>query len=390
MKVEKMRQFAGVVTVFLLMGVASPSPAQVSPGLGRDPQEQWKRLIAAAKEEGQLNLMAGGSATRNMRPIAKIFEKRFGIKVRLSTGSSRDNVSRVLAERRVGRYTEDVTLMGARSGERMIALDVLEPIQPLLSHPEVTDKSLWYKGRYWWGDLPQKYQFTFAAAVSVPPVSMEYNTKRLDPGRIKSMWDIFRDDWKLVVGPPTHPSGQTSYFQAYIHPEMGPKWVKKLLLSKNVTFMEDPRTAVDALARGRFHLSVLGVNTSVEVELVENEKLGLPIARLRKSLKEAGFLTGTGSSRNIAVVKNQPNPNAARLFLNWFLSKEGAVALHNHSVTTPSMTLRDDVTDLGKTRPEERRKIGKDYPFPSNNPELIARIAPVRQEIIKIYRSRSR
>jgi ABC-type uncharacterized transport system YnjBCD substrate-binding protein len=166
--------------------------------------------------------------------------------------------------------------------------------------------------------------------------------------------------------------------------------VKKLLLSKNVTFMEDPRTAVDALARGRFHLSVLGVNTSAEVELVEQAKLGLPVSRLKKTLKEAGFLAGTGSSRNIAVVKNQPNPNAARVFLNWMLSKEGAVARHNHSATTPSMTLREDVTDLGKTRPEERRKIGKDYPFPSNNPELIARLTPVRQEIIRIYRSRGR
>lgn len=388
MNVDKIQQYVGGATVFLFMTifmtVASPSPAQVSPGL----EPEWKQLIAAAKAEGQVNIMAGGGATRSMRPIAKIFEERFGIKVRLSTGSSRENVDRVLAERRAGRYTEDVALMGARSGERMIAADVLEPIEPLLSHPKVSDKSLWYKGRYWWGDLPQKFQFTFAAAVSVPPASIEYNTKLIDPGRINSMWDIFRDDWKLVVGPPTHPSGQTSYFQAYIHPKIGPQWVKKLLLSKNVTFMEDPRTAVDALARGRFHLSVLGVNTSAEVELIEKAKLGLPVARLKKRLKEAGFLTGTGSSRNIAVVKNGPYPNAAKLFLNWLLSKEGAVTVHNHAATTPSMTLREDVTDLGKTRPEERRKIGKDYPFPSNNPDLIARIGPVRAKIIRIYRSR--
>ena len=38
----------------------------------------------------------------------------------------------------------------------------------------------------------------------------------------------------------------------------------------------------------------------------------------------------------IGIISNNPHPNAARLFVNWVLSKEGQIALHVHDEEIPS------------------------------------------------------
>jgi iron(III) transport system substrate-binding protein len=40
----------------------------------------------------------------------------------------------------------------------------------------------------------------------------------------------------------------------------------------------------------------------------------------------------------IGIISNNPHPNAARLFVNWVLSKEGQIALHVHDEEIPSHT----------------------------------------------------
>jgi ABC-type Fe3+ transport system substrate-binding protein len=43
------------------------------------------------------------------------------------------------------------------------------------------------------------------------------------------------------------------------------------------------------------------------------------------TLKE-GYYAGTGSG-NLAMLRNAPHPNAAKVFVNWLLSKEGQTAV---------------------------------------------------------------
>ena len=73
-------------------------------------------------------------------------------------------------------------------------------------------------------------------------------------------------------------------------------------------------------------------------------------ARLAKTFKEGGVISGTGSSDNMMVPSNRPHPNAAKLFVNWFLSQEGQTIMHTLSEQESDPTLRMDVTDFGTTR----------------------------------------
>src|SRR5690606_5337566 len=80
-----------VLVVAACGGSATPTPTATTPnpaGGQTGFEAEWAALIEAAKEEGQLNVLAGGNATRALQPLAAEFERLFGIEVRLSTGSS--------------------------------------------------------------------------------------------------------------------------------------------------------------------------------------------------------------------------------------------------------------------------------------------------------------
>src|SRR5256885_17141905 len=68
-------------------------------------EEEWSKLIAAAKHEGTVAVASGGAPSRQYRPIVDVFQKKFGVTVEVSTGSATDTVNRVLAERKAGKYT---------------------------------------------------------------------------------------------------------------------------------------------------------------------------------------------------------------------------------------------------------------------------------------------
>ena len=73
---------------------------------------------------------------------------------------------------------------------------------------------------------------------------------------------------------------------------------------------------------------------------------------------------GTGS-RAINIVNRAAHPNAAKLFANWMLSREGQTAWQEKyglgTKRIPYPTMRADVTSPGRTRPHERRYPGQDY-----------------------------
>jgi len=60
---------------------------------------EWDETLAKAKEEGKFVAVLGGGASRQYRPIFKTFEKKFGIRTVVSTGSGRLQADRILAER---------------------------------------------------------------------------------------------------------------------------------------------------------------------------------------------------------------------------------------------------------------------------------------------------
>ena len=124
-----------------------------------------------------------------------------------------------------------------------------------------------------------------------------------------------------------------------------------------MTFVGDVRTIVDSLAKGghAFSLFDQGASTAYELLLLE----GVPVHTWDKNLKEGGVLKTT-SPTWLGMMDQAPNPNAAKLFLNWWLTQEGQTAYHTLASTPPPPSLREDVPP-GVTLELERRDAGAVY-----------------------------
>ena len=341
-------------------------------------ETEWAALIAAAQEEGEVTLVFGGSAGRSYRPITEFFGEKFGITPVVSTGSGSAQVNRVLAERTAGRFLVDAIYAGATSATtRLIPADAVVPMADLFIHPEVTDQSLWYQGRHWYGDPQQRYMFAFAAEPSHFNMSMRYNTDLVTPEDIEnfnSVWDFLDPKWKgkIVSMVPTGSGSGGTYYETYVHPDVGKEWIDAFLSPElEVTWSEDVRFISDGVVFGKFHYAInIGGAGSVIESLAT---LGAPVGVLDKEFKEAGGLGGSGSQFNFLAPTKPLHPNAAKLGVNWWLTKEGQTLMHTLAEAEVGQTLRVDVTDMGNVPENARREEGKEYQFFGTDPKLLER-----------------
>ena len=358
---------------------AAPPPAQATPTPDAVAlfQVEWDALIEAAQEEGELTIAFGGGAGRNYRPITDFFSEKFGIDVVIATGGGAAHVDRVLAEQINGRYLVDAMYSGPTPfTARMIPANALIPIADLFIHPEVTDLSLWYKGKHWYSDPPQQFVFAFAASAGPENMGMQYNTDLVsqeDIDAMNSVFDFLDPKWKgkIVSHSPVRGGSSGTYFKAYVHPDIGPEWIDRFLSPElDVLFTEDTRFITDAIAKGKYSMAVAAGGLQ---DLEALATLGVPVKKLVKEFKEGGSLSSTSSTHNVVVPINQPHPNATKLWINWFLSQEGQTLTHTIVEVLGEPTFRVDVTDWGKTNPLDRRVEGKSYYSFGTNPELVAK-----------------
>ena len=350
-------------------------------------QAEWDALIAAAQEEGKLSLVFGAGG-RNYRPIANFFDEMFGIEMIISTGSGSAGVNRVLAEQETGRYLVDTMYGGPTSvATRLIPGDAVVPVADLFMHPEVMDKSLWFEGKHYYSDPQQKFHFAFAASAGPQNLGMYYNTNLVsqeDIDAMSSVFDFLDPKWKgkIVAGLPIGGGSSGTYFRAYVQPDIGKAWMNGFFAPElDVTFSPDRRFIVDGLANGKFHMVVAGGGGT---DLDGLASLGAPVKELRKEFKEGGIMVSNSDRHNMAVPKNQPHPNAAKLWVNWWLSKEGQTIMHAMSEESKP-TLRVDVTDWGTTLEEDRRVEGKSYYTFGTDPEYVGRRQEANEWVTAAY-----
>jgi ABC-type Fe3+ transport system substrate-binding protein len=93
---------------------------------------------------------------------------------------------------------------------------------------------------------------------------------------------------------------------------------------------------------------------------------GLPVDFLPRPKKEMPAIDLSNST--VSILKTAPHPNAAKIAINWFLSREGQLAFQNHSEGRPGIGGNSAREDISKDRvdPQKRRAKGVDYFFVSN------------------------
>lgn len=285
-------------------------------------QANWEKTVAAAKKEGKLNFYVGRYGSE---PLLNEFRKEFPeIKLVTVNGTGNSLGARIITETRAGHVVADLFSGGANTNyEVLYEGKVLDSIKSLLILPEVLDESKWYEGRHRYTDREQRHIFVYIANPSSS--GFYYNTNLVSAKEFKSYWDLVAPKWKgkYVSQEPSETGLGASLQFYYYHPELGADYIKKLFGEMQPTFGRDRRQITDWLAQGRYALCVGCRDTA------RAKAQGLPVDELDNvDWKEGIQLTSGGGS--MSFIKGAPNPNAAKVFVNWFLSRRGQIALQKY------------------------------------------------------------
>jgi len=319
-------------------------------------KEQWEKTLRAADAEGQLTLY--GCCYEYDRILEGFNKKYPKIKVTTVLGPGGQLGARVLAERRGEKYLPDVFSAGANTiHDALYKAQALEPIKPTLILPEVIDASKWYEGEHRYID-PEK-RFIFAFVANSQSGQVQYNrAQQVNPAEFNSFWDLLNPKWKgkmASLDPTTFGMGAALQF-FYYHPELGPAFLRKLYGEMQVTVSRDARQMTDWLASGKFPLCIR-CNAGSEVGKAKEQ--GLPIGSLdTESWKEGGSSSAAGGT--LGIPSRAPHPNAAKVFINWFLSREGQIALQKFGRPDAHNSRRIDIPK-DDVDPYNRLEPGKKY-----------------------------
>jgi ABC-type Fe3+ transport system substrate-binding protein len=381
-----MRSFMGGLSIFAAIGAAAAlallfeveSLAAAEPR--SDWQAQWEQTLKAAKKEGQVVFY---SASRYEAVFGEFQKKYPEIKVvPVTTGLPPDLAQRMMTERRAGKYLVDLYIAGASTMHRVLYKGkALDPIKPALILPEVVDESKWWLGgKYNFADEDGKYIFAFNGEIQP---YFAYNTKLVDPNQIKSYWDLLRAKWKgkmVALDPTIGGPVATPLRLLYYTPGLGPEYLRKLLGEMDLTASRDPFQIVNWLAAGKFAISIFtAANRS---DLPTAKKQGLPVDWFPpKNFREGAILSS--ASGNIGLINRAPHPNAARVAINWLLSREGQIVYQKFEPGQDSLRIdipKDDVPDYS------RRVEGANYVV-TERPEWMD-VKPILEVVNEVWKRR--
>ena len=350
-------------------------------GVGRaDWKADWEKTVAAAKKEGQLNFYVGRYGTE---PLLNEFRKDYPeIKIISVNATGNQLGTRIISEIRAGKVIADLYSGGANTNyEILYKGKALDSIRSALILPEVVDESKWYGGQHRYTDPEQKFIFVYIATPSSS--GFYYNTALVNSKEFKSYWDLVNPKWKgkYVSQDPTSTGLGGGMQFHYYHPELGPEFIKRLFGDMQPTFGRDRRQITDWLAQGRFSLCV-GCRDATRAKTQ-----GLPVDELDSvDWKEGIELTSGGVS--MSFIKGAPNPNAAKVFVNWFLSRKGQTALQKYADLYGEEPPNSRRVDIPKDilPPLNRLVPGKKY-FDVSDPKY-ADMEPIFKLVKEIMKSR--
>lgn len=297
---------------YVLMGIVILAVARTEFCFG----QEWQQVLAAAKKEGKVSVIGPVGADRR-DVLVQPFEKKYGISVEYRADRGSTMGPRLTAERGAGQYLWDAVVTGTTTGLlTLIPGGMLDPLEPALILPGVKDPKAWRGGGLEFVDSGRR----FLVMTPSQRGTLFVNPKVVNPQEIKSYKDLLKPKWhkKIVADDPTKAGpGQATFTFFYLHPDLGPNFIRALR-KQELTILKNYTQEIDGIVREKF-LVLIGVSDIV----AENRmKDGLPIAILNPRQIKEGSDVSPGSG-GLGLFNRAPHPNAAKVYINWLLSKEG-------------------------------------------------------------------
>jgi iron(III) transport system substrate-binding protein len=332
-------------------------------------QARWDATLAAARKEAAITVSGPpGSVQRDA--IAKAWEASFP-DIRLDYTGARGSAiaGKVTRERAAGLYHWDIIL--ASTGPvvfNLIPIDALAPLRDALIRPELAEDRTWIGGfASGFIDKGKIYYFNPMGSAGLP---LGYvNRACLSKEQFSTAEDMKRPELqaKIVWFDPTGNEGgivgPTSWVLAL---SKGEDWLKDLFQNHGVAFARDYRQMADWLFSCTKPVA-WGIDNAV-IDQMQAAGLGREVEKINGAAFSGSINPGgPRGNHSIGWYNNAPHPNAAKIFVNWYLSQDFqayyAQSMHDNSRRAdvspgdPAYAMQPDVQYLNWIDEEATVKI---------------------------------
>lgn len=279
-------------------------------------------VIAAAKKEGKVAFYTSFLGAKAHLDIIKTFEAKYGIPVELLDVRASEMTERIRTEQTSQRYIGDVVQNGAAS---LIQQQKDGFLQPHGGIPNTKDL------------LPDHT----ATDVGVPCYVLGYgilvNTNLVKPDEMPKSWkDITDSKWKgkIISDDPRALGGGVVMFSAF-EDKLGDDY-NAALAKQELVLSRDIGNDERRVARGEYPMRIPQLFSnwlalkSLPVKFIAPTE-GLPYIRF-----------------DFGVLKGAPHPNAARLFINHYLSTQVQAAYANAGLIPVMKGVLDQAGEAGQ------------------------------------------
>ncbi|MFN0070784.1 MAG: extracellular solute-binding protein [Chloroflexota bacterium] len=292
------------------------SAAAAKPVTSAPEQLEWEKTLAAAKQEGVLNLLTQ-PGTDYKRMVDQFQAKYPEIKVEHTASRPSDISPKIITEQQNGQYVWDVfTAQTSNMVNVLTPAGVLQEIRSFITMPDVTDDSKWLGGFEFWAHDVSKQPLILVFAADVIG-GYAVNRDSVAKDQVTSVDDLLDPKWagKIVIDDPSVPANGSITLAGFMHAR-GEEFVKRFFTESKPVVQETVRVTTEWLVTGRYPIAV-GADKNFFQEF-QKEGIG----------KNVDFMQGPRylATRGVSVFKHAPHPNATKVWVNWLLSQEGQKA----------------------------------------------------------------
>lgn len=328
---------------------------------------EWERVLEAGKKEGKLVLYStAGVEVRTT--VIPAFKKKYGIEVEAIMAKGAEVAEKLMSERRAGLYLGDVYNGGSTTPTTQLKPQgALDPLDSAFILPEVADPKAWYGGDLRWVDK----QHTILSFLAYPNTNVVINTSVVKPEEIKSYKDLLNPKFKgkIVMNDPTTAGTGAKTFAVIGEEYMGMDFWREFVKQEPV-IIRDQRLQIEWVARAKYPIGLLP-KTSVVTEF---KLAGSPLDYITPV--EGTYLSA--GSGNLSLINKAAHPNAAKVYINWLLSREGQTVFGR---AYGSQSARVDVPTEG-IEADKIRQPGVKYFLYADTEEWVAK-EPERMKVAK-------
>jgi ABC-type Fe3+ transport system substrate-binding protein len=289
------RSWIIAIAIAILLGLG---PAHVTAAHAID-----AAVIAAAKQEGEVVWTSTQIVNQLVRPVAAAFEKKYpGIKLRYTRANANEVAIKILNESRAGRPQSDV-------------FDGTSTVVPLKQQGFVMqwqpDAAKDYPALY---RDPDGYWIASNLYINTPGYNTALVPKGTEP---RTYQDLLDPRWKGKMAWNALPSTSGGVgFIGTVLAEMGEQngmdYLRAFAKQKVANVAAAARQVLDQVIAGEYAIALQIFNHHAVI----SAKKGAPVDWIKME-------PATGTLSVIGIQKNAPHPNAAKLLVDFIISKEG-------------------------------------------------------------------